>query len=233
MRTTVYNTRRTDYSHVCHSVVGLFIANGPGCKSPGLFFKNKWRTTERINVVDNVLTLATTVLILLTYEPTPGQVTSCYLDAIANPSLGKPSAVDSKFDNQSWRTREETRTIAYVAEAGMNLAIGNGFLYGLRGVPDVPPDVEVKWSRRGDKLIVPDKYWKPNLRYVLATGTNPITYLGWLPGSKITKTFRSNAAPTWFAYSNELQEFTDEWWPEKIPENITIGQAMSHPSAYP
>ena len=170
---------------------------------------------------------------MVTYQPTPGQVTSCYLAALTNPDLCKPSPVSSRFDSQTFEERLEIRTIAYLAEAGMNLAVGNGFLSGLRGVPDVPPNIEVKWNRRGDKLIVSGKYLDPDLIYVLATGKHPLTYLGWLPGREITRRLAGNGYPQWFAYSNELHEFTDEWWAEKLPKNITIGQAMSHPSSYP
>ena len=169
---------------------------------------------------------------MVTYQPTPGQVTSCYLAALANPDLCKPSPVSSRFDSQTFEERLEIRTIAYLAEAGMNLAVGNGFLSGLRGVPDVPPNIEVKWNRRGDKLIVSGKYLDPDLIYVLATGRRPVTYLGWLPGRKITRRLAGNGYPQWFAYAGELKQFPASWWAEKLPKNITIGQAMSHPSSY-
>ena len=161
--------------------------------------------------------------IFMRYTPTPSQHTSVYLDVLTNPALMKASAVDRKFDSQSWNLRVYRRMASYLAEAGMNLEMGNGFLYGLRGQPDVPPNIEVKWSKRGDKLIVPQKYMEDDLIYVLATGYPTITYLGWAPGKKITRPYLLAANKTWFLRADEL---------EKFPINSGVGQELSHPAAY-
>lgn len=157
------------------------------------------------------------------YTPTPSQHTSVYLDVLTNPALMKASAVDRKFDSQSWNLRVYRRMASYLAEAGLNLEMGNGFLYGLRGEPDVPPNIEVKWSKRGDKLIVPQKYMEDDLIYVLATGYPTIKYLGWAPGKKITRPYLQAANRTWYLRADELNKF---------PINSGVGQVLSHPAAY-
>jgi len=161
--------------------------------------------------------------IFMHYKPTPSQHTSVYLDVLTNPALMKASAVDRKFDSQSWNLRVYRRMASYLAEAGMNLEMGNGFLYGLRGQPDVPPNIEVKWSKRGDKLIVPQKYMEDDLIYVLATGYPTIKYLGWAPGKKITRPYMQAANRTWYLRADELNKF---------PTNSGVGQGLSHPAAY-
>lgn len=157
------------------------------------------------------------------YKPTPSQHTSVYLDVLTNPALMKASAVDRKFDSQSWNLRVYRRMASYLAEAGLNLEMGNGFLYGLRGQPDVPPNIEVKWSKRGDKLIVPQKYMEDDLIFVLATGYPTIKYLGWALGKKITRPYLQAANKTWFLRADELNKF---------PINSGVGQGLSHPAAY-
>lgn len=157
------------------------------------------------------------------YTPTPSQHTSVYLDVLTNPALMKASAVDRKFDSQSWNLRVYRRMASYLAEAGLNLEMGNGFLYGLRGEPDVPPNIEVKWSKRGDKLIVPQKYMEDDLIFVLATGYPTIKYLGWAPGKKITRPYLQAANKTWFLRADELNKF---------PIISGVGQGLSHPAAY-
>ena len=157
------------------------------------------------------------------YKPTASQHTSVYLDVLTNPAIMKASAVDRKFDSQSWNLRVYRRMASYLAEAGMNLEMGNGFLYGLRGQPDVPPNIEIKWSKRGDKLIVPKKYLEGDLIYVLATGYPTINYLGWAIGKKITRPYLQAANTTWFLRADELN---------KLPIISEVGQGLSHPSAY-
>ena len=166
---------------------------------------------------------ATLPTFFMHYKPTPSQHTSVYLDVLTNPALMKASAVDRKFDSQSWNLRVYRRMASYLAEAGLNLEMGNGFLYGLRGEPDVPPNIEVKWSKRGDKLIVPQKYMDDDLIFVLATGYPTIKYLGWAPGKKITRPYLRAANKTWFLRANELNKF---------PINSGVGQGLSHPAAY-
>ena len=166
---------------------------------------------------------ATLPTFFMHYKPTPSQHTSVYLDVLTNPALMKASAVDRKFDSQSWNLRVYRRMASYLAEAGLNLEMGNGFLYGLRGEPDVPPNIEVKWSKRGDKLIVPQKYMDDDLIFVLATGYPTIKYLGWAPGKKITRPYLQAANKTWFLRANELNKF---------PINSGVGQGLSHPAAY-
>ena len=166
---------------------------------------------------------ATLPTFFMRYKPTPSQHTSVYLDVLTNPALMKASAVDRKFDSQSWNLRVYRRMASYLAEAGMNLEMGNGFLYGLRGQPDVPPNIEVKWSKRGDKLIVPQKYMEDDLIFVLATGYPTITYLGWAPGRKITRPYLQAANKTWFLRADELNKF---------PIISGVGQGLSHPAAY-
>lgn len=166
---------------------------------------------------------ATPPTFFMHYKPTPSQHTSVYLDVLTNPALMKASAVDRKFDSQSWNLRVYRRMASYLAEAGMNLEMGNGFLYGLRGQPDVPPNIEVKWSKRGDKLIVPQKYMEDDLIYVLATGYPTIQYLGWAPGKKITRPYLQAANRTWYLRADELKKF---------PINSGVGQELSHPAAY-
>ena len=161
--------------------------------------------------------------IFMRYTPTPSQHTSVYLDVLTNPALMKASAVARKFDSQSWNLRVYRRMASYLAEAGMNLEMGNGFLYGLRGQPDVPPNIEVKWSKRGDKLIVPQKYMEDDLIYVLATGYPTINYLGWASGKKITRPYLQAANKTWYLRADELNKF---------PIISGVGQGLSHPAAY-
>ena len=83
------------------------------------------------------------------------------------------------------------RCQSFVAELGLNTLVGNGPIFGLRGKPDVPPDIEVKWSKRGDKLIVSKRYLQPDLRYVLASGN--VEYLGWAFGREIVRPWMKHA----------------------------------------
>ena len=113
------------------------------------------------------------------------------LEVMLNPGNQLPSTNGPICAQGSMTSSMHNRCQSFVAELGLNTLVGNGPIFGLRGKPDVPPDIEVKWSKRGDKLIVSKRYLQPDLRYVLASGN--VEYLGWAFGREIVRPWMKHA----------------------------------------
>lgn len=143
-----------------------------------------------------------------------------WLTVLENPKAGARSAVNPMLDRQPLSQAIRNRMVSYLAELAMNIYVGNGAVYGLRGVPDVPPDIEVKWSRKGDRLIALPRELKPGLKFVLATGWPEIRLLGWCEAEEIKEPYPGHPRKARFARVSTLKPL------ETIP---LVGQHLSHP----
>ena len=127
------------------------------------------------------------------YSPSKREEAAVLLAALLSPANAYRSTNGPICERGNERQMIMNRYRSYCAELGLNLAVGNGWRYGDKGGVDVPPDIEVKWSARGDRLIVSKRHMQPHLRYVLVTGRNPYHYVGWAYGSEISIPWMSHA----------------------------------------
>lgn len=142
----------------------------------------------------------------LSFQPTPGARSSVMLDVVLNPANSFRSTNGPICRRGSEQSTINNRYQSYLAELGLNVLMGNGPLYGLRGQPDVPPNIEVKWAKRGDKLIVSTRHLEAHLRYVLSTGDQEIAYVGWAWGSELKRPWMQHA---FYSESNELRPMAE------------------------
>lgn len=143
-----------------------------------------------------------------------------WLSVLKNPKAGARSANNPALDRQPLTQAMRNRVISYLSELAMNIFIGNGAVYGLRGQPDVPPNIEVKWSRKGDRLIALPHELKPGLKFVLATGYPDIRFVGWCHSEEIKQPFRNHPRRAVFTTSENLRQFGSI---------LGEGQSLSHP----
>ena len=121
-----------------------------------------------------------------------------------NPAIRQPSHNHPMFDSKGIESAVRNRTASYLSELLMNIAYGNGPLYGARGGVDVEPDIEVKWSKKAWRLVVKDAYLKPGYKFALATGYPEIQFVGWARSEDINEEYVGHPFGAKFIRRNKL-----------------------------